>query len=82
MSSSDTTTLAVRQIYWVNGRFEASDARAKAWGAGIACWAVATMAPSVIVYAPSSARATADSALDAVLRAHLKAIESATAEGA
>lgn len=75
LSSSDTTTLAVRQIYWVNGRLEASDVRAKAWGAWYRLLGRGDDAAVVIVYATEQRPGDADALLDAILREHLAAID-------
>ena len=75
VSSSDSTSLAVRQIYWVNGRFEASDVRAKAWGAWCRLLGRGDDGAVVILYAAEKRAGEADAALDQVLREHLAAID-------
>jgi EpsI family protein len=75
VSSSDSASLAVRQIYWVNGRFEANDVLAKAWGAWYRLMGHGDDGALVIVYAAEQRAGDADAALDRVLREHLAAID-------
>jgi exosortase A len=75
VTSSDTTTLAVRQVYWIGGRFEADDARAKAWSAWSRLRGRGDDGAVVIFYASERSPGDADEALDAMLREHMPAIE-------
>jgi EpsI family protein len=75
VTSSDATALVVRQVYWIGGRFEADDARAKAWGAWSRLLGRGDDGAVVIAFAPERSAGDADSALDAMLREHLPAIE-------
>ena len=75
LSSSDSTTLAVRQIYWINGRFEASDTLAKAWGAWYRLLGHGDDGAVVIVYAQEQRSGDADAALDGLMREQLGAID-------
>lgn len=74
VASSDTTRLAVRQVYWVNGRFEASDVRAKAWGAWYRLLGRGDDGAVVIVYTTELHPGDADQDLDLMLRNHLPAV--------
>ena len=75
VSSSDSTNLAVRQIYWVNGRLEANDVRAKAWGAWYRLLGRGDDGAVVIVYAAEQRAGDADATLDLVLKEYLSAID-------
>ena len=75
VSSSDPTRLAVRQIYWLNGRFEASDALAKAWGAWYRLLGRGDDGAVIIVYAREQRPGEADALLDNMLREQLAAID-------
>lgn len=75
VSSSDSTSLAVRQIYWVSGRFEANEVRAKAWGAWNRLLGRGDDGAVVVVYAAEQRAGDADAALDLVLKEHLPAID-------
>ena len=75
VSVADTSTLVVWQIYWVNGRFEASDARAKAWGAWQRLTGHGDDGAVIVVYAQEGQRGDADALLEGFLRNHLAAIE-------
>jgi len=75
VSSSDSTTLALRQIYWVDGRFEASDTRAKAWGAWSRLSGRGDDGAVIIVYTSEQEPGDADAVLDGMLLELLPAIE-------
>jgi EpsI family protein len=75
VASMDTTTLTAWQVYWVNGRFEASDARAKAWGAWYRVLGRGDDGAVIVVYAQEQQPGDADPLLASFLRDHLVAIE-------
>ena len=75
VSSSDSTTLAVRYIYWVNGRFVSSDVGAKAWGAWHRLLGRGDDGAVVIFYAAERRAGDADAAIDAILSDQLAGID-------
>ena len=75
ISSSDPTRLRVWRTYWVNGRLEAADARAKAWGAWQRLLGGGDDGAVLVVYAQEQPGRNADSLLAAFLREHLADIE-------
>ena len=75
ISSSDATRLRVWRTYWVNGRLESADARAKAWGAWQRLLGGGDDGAVLVVYAQEQPGGNADSLLEAFLREHLAAIE-------
>ncbi len=74
-SLADATTLVAWQVYWVNGRFEASDIRAKAWGAWQRLIGRGDDGAAIVLYAQEEQRGDADALLEGFLREHLGAIE-------
>jgi len=75
VSLADSTTLVAWQVYWVNGRFVAGDAQAKAWGAWHRLLGRGDDGAVVIVYAPEPRPGEADAVLAAFLRGQLAAID-------
>ena len=75
VSSSDTTRLVAWHTYWVDGRFEASDVRAKAWGAWQRLRGRGDDGAVLIVYAQEQSPGDADVLLEAFLREQLAAVE-------
>ena len=75
VSVADTTTLVAWQVYWVNGRFEASDARAKVWGAWQRLTGHGDDGAVIVVYAQEGTPGDADALLESFLRTQLAAIE-------
>jgi exosortase A len=75
LNSSDGTRLAVWQTYWVDGRFEPSDARAKAWGGWQRLRGRGDDGAVLIVYALEQGPGEADAVLEAFLRQNLAAID-------
>ena len=76
VASSDNMSLVAWQVYWVNGRFEASDARAKAWGAWYRLLGRGDDGAVLVVYAQESKPGDADLLLEGFLRDYIVAIES------
>jgi exosortase A len=72
---SDGTTLITWQVYWVNGRFEGSDARAKLWGAWQRLTGRGDDGAAIVIYAQEQQRGDADALLEGFLNGHLTAIE-------
>ena len=72
---SDGTTLVAWQVYWVNDRFEASDARAKLWGAWQRLTGRGDDGAVIVIYAKERERGDADALLEGFLCSHLMAIE-------
>ena len=75
IASPDPTTLVAWQVYWVNGRLEASDARAKAWGAWRRLLGHGDDGAVVVVYAFEQRPGDADKVLEDFLREHLAVID-------
>jgi exosortase A len=75
VASFDAATLAVRQIYWVNGTFVAGDAQAKALAAWHRLLGRGDDGAVVIVYTLEQKPGDADALLDAFMRDHLGAID-------
>ncbi|MES2957170.1 MAG: exosortase A [Pseudomonadota bacterium] len=75
VSSQDPTTLIAWQVYWVNGRFEGSDARAKAWGAWYRLLGRGDDGAVVVVYAQEQQPGQSDALLEAFVRGHFAAID-------
>jgi exosortase A len=74
-ASLDSTTLIVRQIYWINGTFVAGDAQAKAWAAWHRLLGRGDDGAVVVVFALERQPGDADALLDAFMREHLGAID-------
>ncbi|MBS0446967.1 MAG: exosortase A [Proteobacteria bacterium] len=68
-----TTRLLTRQLYWINGRWTASDGWAKAYGALLRLVGRGDDAAVIVIYAIDEPGA--DDRLDAFLRANLHALE-------
>ena len=75
VASSDSTALIVWQVYWINGRFESSDARAKAWGAWYRLTGRGDDGAVLVVYAQEREPGDADVLLERFVREQLGAIE-------
>jgi len=75
VSSSDATQLVAWHTYWIDGRFEASDVRAKAWGAWQRLRGRGDDGAVLIVYAQEQSPGDADALLEAFLLEHLAAFE-------
>ena len=75
VASSDGTTLVAWQVYWVDDRFEASDARAKLWGAWQRLTGRGDDGAAIVIYAKERERGDADALLEGFLSSHLMAIE-------
>ena len=72
---SEPNTLVAWQLYWVNGRLEASDARAKAWGAWYRLLGRGDDGAVIVVYAKEQRPGDAEPVLEVFLREHLATIE-------
>jgi exosortase A len=70
-TDSGATRLAVRQVYWVNGRYTASDRDAKGWGAVYRLLGRGDDAAVVIAYAVDEPGGGANVALDHFVGANL-----------
>ena len=71
----DATTLVAWQVYWVDGRLEASEARAKVWGAWQRLSGGGDDGAVIIVHAEERQPGDADALLELFLREYLVAIE-------
>lgn len=72
---SDGASLVAWQVYWVNGRFEASDASAKLWGAWQRLTGGGDDGAVIVIYGQERERGDADALLEGFLSSHLMAIE-------
>ena len=75
VSSSDATTLVAWQVYWVNGRFESNEARAKAWGAWYRLLGRGDDGAVIVVYTQEQVSGDASAVLEGFVRKHLGDIE-------
>ena len=75
IASTDPTMLVAWQVYWVNGRLEASDVRAKAWGAWRRLLGHGDDGAVIVIHAFEQRAGDADTALEGFLREHLAAID-------
>jgi len=73
---SDGPALTVWQFYWVDGVFEASDARAKLRGAWQRLRGAGDDGAAIVLYTTATPPAAAEAALEAFLREHLAALHS------
>ncbi len=71
----DGSRLAVRQLYWVNGRLTQGDASARLWGALYRLMGRGDDAAAIVVHAHEARAGEQEAVLDAFLQAHLGAIE-------
>jgi exosortase A len=74
-SATDVTSLAVWQVYWVNGTLTSSHALAKAYGAFYRLVGKGDDGAAVIVYAAEARPGSADAQLEAFVRDALPTVE-------
>jgi exosortase A len=74
--STESPTLVVWQVYWVDGQFEASDARAKLRGAWQRLLGRGDDGAVIVLYALEQRRGEAEALLEGFLREHLASFES------
>jgi EpsI family protein len=72
---SDGPALTVWQLYWVDGAFEASDARAKVRGAWQRLRGAGDDGAALVLYTPVTPQAKADAALADLLRDQLPSLQ-------
>lgn len=71
----DSSRLAVRQLYWVDGRLLHRDAAARMWGALYRLMGRGDDAAAIVIHTREAQAGEGDARLDAFLRSHLGAIE-------
>ncbi len=75
VGSSDSTSIVVWQVYWVNGRYTTSDTQAKVYGALYRLLGRGDDGAVVIVYAADDGSGSADARLERFVRDGLDAVD-------